>query len=134
MKLIDEERHFPEKVTLTKRKLLSEVAKIYDQIRLAAAFIIRANIGMQEIWQTGVDSDEEIPAAKKGQWIELFKEMKELDNVSFKRALLATDATEKPSLCLFSDASQEAFGACAYLRQKIENGRFDVEFIAAKSN
>ena len=133
MKLIDEEEHFPEKVTLTKRKLLSEVAKIYDPIGFAAAFIIRAKIGMQELWQTRVDWDTEVPTAVQGKWIELFKEMKELDNVSFKRALLTADAAEKPSLCLFSDASQEAFGACAYLRQKIEDGRFDVTFIAAKS-
>ena len=115
MKLIDEEGHFPEKVTLTKRKLLSEVAKIYDPIGFAAAFIIRAKIGMQEIWQTRVDWDTEIPTAVQGKWIELFKEMKELDNVSFKRALLTPDAAEKPLLCLFSDASQEAFRACAYL-------------------
>eukprot|EP00112_Aurelia_sp_Birch-Aquarium-sp1_P026220 Seg9160.2 transcript_id=Seg9160.2/GoldUCD/mRNA.D3Y31 product="hypothetical protein" protein_id=Seg9160.2/GoldUCD/D3Y31 len=96
MKLIDEEEHLPENVTLTKRKILSEVAKIYDPIGLAAAFIIRAKIGMQEIWQTGIDWDTEIPTAAQGKWIELFKEMKELDN-------------------------------------KIEDGKFDVRFIAAKS-
>ena len=133
MKLIDEEEHFPEGVTLTKRKLLSEVAKMYDPVGFPAAFIVRAKIGMQDIWQTGVDWDTEIPTAVQGKWIKLFKEMKDFDNVSFKRALLTTDAAGKPSLCLFSDASQEAFGACAYLRQKIEDGRFDVTFIATKS-
>ena len=84
------------------------------------------------LW-TGVDWDAVVPTAVRGKWIELFKEAKGLDDVSFEGALLTADAAEKPSLCLFSDASQEAFGACAYLRQKIEDGRFDVTFIAAKS-
>ena len=133
MKLIGEGKYLTEKVKLTKRRLLSEVAKIYDPIGLAAAFIIRAKIGIQELWQTGIDWDIEIPTNMRGKWIELFKEMKELNNISFRRPLLTTDVTEKPSLCLFSDASQEAFGACAYLRQKIENGKFDVRFVAAKT-
>ena len=133
MKLIDEEKHLTEKVKLTKRRLLSEVAKIYDPIGLAAAFIIRAKIGIQELWQTGIDWDIEIPTNMREKWIELFKEMKELNNISFRRPLLITNVTEKPSLCLFADASQEAFGACAYLRQKIENGKFDVRFVAAKT-
>ncbi|XP_065055903.1 uncharacterized protein LOC135684313 [Rhopilema esculentum] len=105
MKLIDEEKYLTEKIKLTKRRLLSEVAKIYDPIGLAAAFIIRAKIGIQELWQTGIDWDIEIPTNMRGKWIELFKEMKGLNNISFKRPLLTTDVTEKPSLCLFSDAS-----------------------------
>ena len=67
------------------------------------------------------------------KWIAMFKEMKELNKISFARTLVTTDSTEKPLLCIFSDASHEAFGACAYLRQKIINGRFHVKLIAAKS-
>ncbi len=105
MKLVDEKDQFPENVTLTKRKLLREVAKIYDLIGLAAAFIIRAKIGMHELWQTGVDWDSKIPAATKIKWIDLLKEMKELDNASFQRVLLTAEAAGNPLLCLFLDAS-----------------------------
>ena len=59
--------------------------------------------------------------------------MKELNSISFKRALLTADATEEPTLCIFSDASQNAFGACAYIRQETKEGKFDVRFITAKS-
>ena len=47
--------------------------------------------------------------------------------------MLIADATEEPTLCIFSDASQNAFGACAYIRQKTKDGKFDVRFITAKS-
>ena len=33
----------------TKRKILSEVARIYDPIGFAAAFIVRVKIGLQKL-------------------------------------------------------------------------------------
>ena len=44
--------------------------------------------------------------------------MKKLDSVSFERRLTVANAVERPILCVFADASQEAAGACAYVRQK----------------
>ena len=35
----------------TKRKVLSQVAKVYDPIGFSTAFLIRAKIGIQELWQ-----------------------------------------------------------------------------------
>ena len=65
---------------------------------------------MQALWQTGVDWDEEPLPAIRYKWIELFKEMKEISNITFQRSLCYADASEPPMLCLFSDASQDAFG------------------------
>ena len=132
MNSVNEIQHV-KKLKMTKRTLLSEIAKIYDPVGFAAAFIVRLKIGLQKLWQIGIDWDDEIPQELQSDWIQLFKEMKNLNNISFKRPLLTTDATERPSLYIFSDASQEAFGACAYIRQKTNDGRFDVRFITAKS-
>ena len=118
---------------LTKRMLLSQVARIYDPTGCAAAFVIRAKIGMQKIWQMGAEWDEELPPATRETWIQLFNEMNELNNVTFPRCLLSANAVELPLLCVFSDASQDAFGACAYIRQKNPDDTYDVRFVAAKS-
>ena len=40
---------------LTKRIILSSIARIYDPIGIAAAFIIKAKIGMQRLWQLGYE-------------------------------------------------------------------------------
>ena len=40
--------------------------------------------------------------------------MKELSRIEFPRSLTCADAEEPPMLCIFSEASQYAFGACAY--------------------
>ena len=37
------------------------------------------------------------------------------------------------SFAFFSDASEDAFGTCAYVRWQLSNGEYDVRFIAAKS-
>ena len=120
-------------VTLTKRQILSKVARIYDPIGLASAFLVRAKIGIQQLWQLGVGWDEELPPTVQDQWMRLFQEMTELNHVSFPRGLLTIGTTEQATLCTFSDASQEAFGACAYIRQRGKDNKYEVKLIAAKS-
>ena len=57
----------------------------------------------------------------------------ELNEVSFPRGLFTVGANEDATLCIFSDASREAFGSCAYIRQKGRNNKYEVKLIAAKS-
>ena len=118
---------------MTKRMILSQVARIYDPIGFAAAFIVRTKIGMQRLRQLGLDWDDEVPVAVQETWISLFQEIKELDSVSFKRCLTVVNTVELPMLCLFAGASQEALGACAYTRQRKDDNTYAVKFIAAKS-
>ena len=119
---------------LTKRSILSQVARIFDPIGFASAFLIRAKIGLQDLWRQGFEWDEDLPSAVEQKWIALFREMKELNKVSFPRSLSPHQSAEhRPTLCIFADASQEAFGACAYIRWMTTNGKHDVRFVAAKS-
>ena len=43
------------------------------------------------------------------------------------------DAVSEPTLCIFCDASMDAFGACAYLRWAMKDCKYDVRFLTAKS-
>ena len=118
---------------ITKRKILSQVAKVYDPIGFATAFLIRAKVGLQELWQAGVDWDEELSADVQAKWIEFFQELEELNKISFQRGLFALNSIGLPVLCIFADACEYAFGACAYLRWRKEDGTFEIRFVAAKS-
>ena len=131
-RIIEADQQQP-KIKLTKRLLLSQIARIYDPVGFATTFLMRAKIGMQVLWQTGVDWDEETPPAICYKWIELFKEMKELSKITFQRSLCHANAIEPPMLCVFSDASQDAFGACAYIHQRTNGDKYQVRLIAAKS-
>ena len=57
----------------------------------------------------------------------------QLNGVRFDRCLTPPNAIGQPVLCVFSDASEDAFGACAYARWQLSTGGFDARFIAAKS-
>ena len=121
------------KPQLTKRTVLSRIAKIYDPIGFAAAIIIRAKISMQQLWEMGYDWDQALPPEICQKWIELFKELEELNGVTFPRCLTPVDAVGFAMLCVFSDAPRQAFGACAYVRWLTNNGRYEARFVAAKS-
>ena len=118
---------------LSKRQILSNIAQIYDPIGFTSAFLIKAKIGLQDLWKRGVEWDDELPMEIQDKGKTLFQEMLSLNSISFNRCLTPPDAVGLPVLCVFSDASEDAFGACAYARWQLSNGKYDVRFIAAKS-
>ena len=118
---------------LTKRKILGQIAHIFDPIGFAAPIIVRAKIGMQILWQRGYEWDEPLPETDQASWRELFEEMKKLNDVTLKRCLTPPSVEGKPTLCIFSDASENAYGTCAYLRWQTENDGYEVRFVAGKS-
>ena len=40
----------PNDITLTKKTVLSQIARIFDPVRFAAAFLVGAKIGKQRLW------------------------------------------------------------------------------------
>ena len=117
----------------TKRKILSQVARIYDPIGFAAPYLVRAKIGLQELWQKGLDWDDELSPSDQTKWSAYFNEMEQLSQTSVERCLCPAATNEPPTLCVFADASREAFGTCAYLRSEDPTGAVNVRFVAAKS-
>ena len=88
---------------------------------------------MQRLWRRGLEWDPKLPTPVREEWIRFFQEMKNLNNVTFERPLTPPQVIEAPTLCIFSDASNEAFGACAYIRWQTESSSFNIRFIAANS-
>ena len=62
-----------------------------------------------------------------------FKEIEDLNCVSFPRRLTPLNTIGLPTLCIFADASRDAFGACSYLRWKKSSGDYESRFMSAKS-
>ena len=118
---------------LTKRSVLSQMSKLFDSIGFAAAVVIKTKIAMQKLWQLGLGWDTVLPNDEEDRWIKLFDELNKLNDISFARCLTPEHVLEKSQLIVFCDASNEAFGACAYLRWKINDDNFEMKFLAAKS-
>ena len=56
-----------------------------------------------------------------------------MEDLKFSRCLKSHDVTDDPPiLVIFSDASVNAYGTCAYIRWRLKDGTFNSKLIAAK--
>ena len=118
---------------LMKRKILSRIARLYDPIGYTAAVVIKAKIRIQKLWQLGYEWDQPLEVSLAREWEAIFAEIEKLNQLKLPRCLTPPEAAGLPTLCIFSDALREAFGACAYLRWQLNYGGYEVRFVAAKS-
>ncbi|KAJ8031913.1 hypothetical protein HOLleu_25277 [Holothuria leucospilota] len=86
----------------------------------------------EHLWQKGLDWDSELSERDEEKRRHLFKEMENLNALKFERCLTPVNGRD-PILCIFSDASEFAFGTCAYIRWQVSNDSYDVRFLTAKS-
>ena len=120
---------------LTKRMCLSQVNGIYDPLGLVAPFTIKAKILLRKMWGIKLGWDDPIPDDMKREWIQFFKELYEVADISFQRCIKpeGADTETKPTLIVFSDGSEQAFGTVAYIRWLLNNGRYVSNLVASKS-
>ncbi|KAG1650305.1 hypothetical protein GQR58_028141 [Nymphon striatum] len=85
----------------TKRIILSRVSRLFDPVGFLAAFLVRAKIGLQELWARALEWDEEVPSDLKEKWNAFFEEMRSVKNVRFKRCLTPEFTVNSP-FCAFS--------------------------------
>ena len=90
---------------------------------------------LRELWgqEKRVDWDDAIPDHLRHEWITFFEELFQLKNVSIPRCINPRKSIEEPELILFSDASNEAYGAAAYVRWTLTNGTFAAQLIASRN-
>ncbi|XP_043498684.1 uncharacterized protein LOC122521989 [Polistes fuscatus] len=61
---------------ITKRRILSEIAKIYDPLGLLGPIILTAKILIQDCWKTKVEWDESVPNALHSSWTRFAEQLK----------------------------------------------------------
>lgn len=89
---------------------------------------------MRKLWteNSNLDWDEPIPTSSQDEWLQLFQSLFEMENISFNRCLKPATAEGLPILVIFSDASKDAYGACAYVGWKID-GSFASNLVLSKN-
>ena len=109
---------------ITKRVVLSFVARLFDPLGLLTPFSMVAKCLFQELWRMGLGWDEMIPedAQKRfRQWVGDFQ--------CLRRWKVPRSYTGAPwrdivafQLQAFGDASQSVYGACVYLHVQLKSG------------
>ncbi|XP_044756895.1 uncharacterized protein LOC123315310 [Coccinella septempunctata] len=117
---------------LTKRKILSEIATIFDPLRLLSPVIIQAKLLMKEIWKTNTSWDEAPPEYIRNTWKNFRSELPKLEEIQVQRWIHLRDG-ELLEIHGFSDASLKAYGAVVYIKTTDTNGNTHVGLLASKS-
>ena len=101
---------------LTKRSFLSRTSTLFDLLGFLSPYTIRARMILQEMWTSGITWDEDLPSELSRTAMAWFEELDELSEVKVPRSLKNPGVVIDSQLHVFADASQEAYGAVAYLR------------------
>ena len=118
---------------LTKRIALSKIDSMYDPLGLITPFIIKAKMLLKNLWKRGFGWDEDIDGPERELLITILVSMFRLENIYFNRSVKPENAIGNHVLVTFSDASNEAFGACPYFQWEVEGGLYESILVASKS-
>ena len=100
---------------------------------LLLPFTIRSEIILQSPNRMKYGWDDELKEADLREWREWHREAEKLDEVRIPRTLLQEQKPiRETTLHVFCDASQDAYGACAYLRRAFTDDTVERSLIAGK--
>ncbi|KAK3105008.1 hypothetical protein FSP39_015108 [Pinctada imbricata] len=124
---------------LTRRMILSQVSSIFDPLGLISPFVLRSKLLLRSLCMIGSTDDKKegwdvpIDEHSRQEWIQFFHDLFLVEALEFPRCIKPEGAYGKPILVIFSDKSKYAYGACAYVRWRMEDGLFQSCLVAAKN-
>jgi hypothetical protein len=116
----------------TMRTLASRAAKLYDPLGLISPITIVAKALMQECYKAELSWDSELPPHILIPWKEWKSELHLLKSFALPRYLLLPNQKTLELHC-FSDASESACAAVAYLRSIDAYGKVKTTLVASKT-
>lgn len=123
----------PLSAPVTKRKIISDVARLFDPLGWIAPCIVKAKIFIQRLWIAGTGWDEEPPKDIINDWNTYRNELEHLAEFRIQRWLFTRSDDVVVELHGFSDASNVAYAAAVYLRVIDASGEIHVTLVGAKT-
>ncbi|XP_023309862.1 uncharacterized protein LOC111691384 [Anoplophora glabripennis] len=125
-------RSVSESKILTKRKILSDISRIFDPLGLLSPCVITAKILLQLLWTYKLSWDDELPSEFHTKWIRFRNQLSVLNRLEIPRHVVCTSPINI-QLHGFADAAQNAYGACLYVRSIDSNGVVYTSLLCSKS-
>lgn len=117
----------------SKRKIMSDVCKLFDPIGWISPITIKAKIFLQSLWAlTDVGWDDRLPDHKLNEWQLYRQQLNEVESIQIPR-WIGTEPAMKVQFHGFADASNLAFAAVVYTRIVKENGKIEISLISSKT-
>ena len=119
----------------TKRGILKTTSKLFDPLGHLVPFLLRPKVIIQTLWRTGCEWDEIVNENVQKHWNKWLAGAKNVSLVKIPRQYVEVKgrSIQKIELHVFCDASEDAYGACAYLRYSFKSGEHESSLVMAKS-
>ena len=118
---------------MTKRKLLSQVATLYDPLGLIQPIILVGKLIFQKVTRLSIGWDDLLPPSELNAWKRWFQGLENIHKLRFPRCLIGTlYVGAHKELHTFCDASEAGYGTVTYLRAVPEEGDVKVIIIMGK--
>ena len=119
---------------LTKRALVSDIAKTFDVLGWYSPTIIKAKILLQLLWSEKIGWDQQVPDTLLEEWLRWRSELHLLSRHYIPRCYYPKEAAiTYMQLHGFSDASERAYSGVVYLRMEDTNGVVYTSMVMAKT-
>ena len=117
---------------VTKRNILSTIARLYDPNGYVNPVILRFKLLLQQLFKNGLLWDETIASHLIEQYFELVNDLNYIESISIPRHIILPN-TITFSIHGFGDASENAYSACVYIKSVDKVGNSLVRLAIAKS-
>ena len=125
---------FPDLETITKRALVSDIAKTYDVLGWFAPVIVKVKILLQRLWEAGLGWDDLVPSTIRETWEIWRSELPALSKTLIPRCYFPKDAhIASVQLHGFCDASESTYAGVIYLRMVDTDNVVHVSLVVAKT-
>ena len=119
---------------MTKRNVVSDVAKVFDALGLFSPVTVKMKILLQRLWETKLDWDDPVPDNLLEVWSQWRMELPSLSTIHVPRCYSPVGfSVSSMQLHGFSDASEEAYAAVVYLRLVDSNGKVHTAIVMSKT-
>ena len=119
------------KNSITKRQVISSIAKLYDPLGWLSPVIITAKAFIQKLWLAKIDWDDTLPLDLQKEFLNWYNDITVLNGIRIDR-WLGYSVSSECELYGFADASKVGYAACVYLKIN-DNGKICIRLIQAKS-
>ncbi|XP_071575678.1 uncharacterized protein [Temnothorax nylanderi] len=100
----------------TKRRVLSETARLFDPLGWLTPVVIRAKIFIQSAWLKRLEWNAPLPSADAQLWAHFLGELPLLEGLRVRRWLNCGATESQVEIHGFADASERGYAAAVYLR------------------
>ncbi|XP_073972881.1 uncharacterized protein [Rhodnius prolixus] len=118
---------------LTKRTILSQMARIFDPLGWLTPVTFRAKIFFRDLCRLQVGWDQRLPPELVEPWHAFQQQIPELGRIRIPRMLPDPAPPAQHYLVGFCDASESGYAAVVYLRTSSRQGPAEVQLLMAKS-